>query len=79
MLTITVLDANMGNMFVIDCKADIDITDKRNTLLLAKSIVETVDKVEETINEVTTDCMDMMIEITEPKVKEIKPMFYSDN
>ena len=79
MLMITVLDDDMGNMFVIDCKADIDITDRKNTILLAKSIVETVDKVEDTINTVTTDCIDMLINITEPQVKEIKPMFYSDN
>ena len=79
MLTITVLDADMGNMFVIACKANIDITDRRNTILLAKSIVETLDKVEDTINTVTTDCIDMLIKITEPQVKEVSPMFYSDN
>lgn len=79
MLMITVLDADMGNMFVIDCKADIDITDRKNIILLAKSIVETVDKVEDTINTVTTDCIDMLIKITEPQVKEVSPMFYSDN
>lgn len=79
MLTVTIMDNDMNVLFVVSSNVNIDTTDGRNRLLLAKSIVETIDNVAITIETVTSDVMDMMIEITEPEVKERKPMFYSDN
>ena len=79
MLTIMVFGERMVNPIRIHTKSVIDITDKRQALLLAKSIVETCKSVDETIKTVTSACLDMMIEITEPRVQERTPLFYSEN